>query len=246
MSDYLVTAWRTDQFAADLDQEAITITSPGHEQVTIGDWFVTLGKICYEEYDYLTASEQFCAANYFEDIDADDDPEIVITTSRGGNNGLYVILIYSLGEQLEQILNRVYFADFYFQDLNQDGKLELLLKQRSLYSFLPGSGTMNRMSPVTEILEYVPGKGYLPASCKYVGTFAEEIGRLENDLAESENSGDPVDKFTVYRLIVNYAFAGNGEMARVVIDEYVPQEDSANAYIVLQELEESLKSELCP
>jgi hypothetical protein len=237
ISNYLITTWDSEQLN---NRQAVTISSPNQAQITVSDWDVSLGRIHHLEYDPQKTPEWF-QENVSEDINNDGAQEIVITTSKGGNNGYYTIFVYSLGEQIELVLNRIYFGFYRFQDLNDDGVLEILLKQGVLSKFLPSS-SLGRFFPVTEILEYVPPKGYTQASCKFSDFYKQDMATLENALKSDGNK----DTTIIYRLAIYYSYIGKSELAAKIIDEQIPQEDISNAKIVLNELQEGLKSELCP
>jgi len=237
ISDYLITTWDSELLN---NRQAVTISSPNQKQITINDWSVSVGRIHHLEYDPQKTLEWF-QENISEDTNNDGTQEIVITTSQGGNNGYYTIFVYSLGNNIELILNKVYFGFYRFQDINDDGVLEILLKQGVLSEFRPGS-SLGRFFPVTEILEYVPQKGYTQASCKFSNFYKQDIATLENVLKFDGNK----DTTIIYRLAIYYSYIGKSELATKIIDEQIPQEDISNAKTVLYELQESLKSELCP
>lgn len=237
ISDYLITTWDSKQLN---NRQAVTISSPNQAQVTISNWFVTLGRVHHLEYDPQQTLEWF-QESISEDINNDGSQEIVITTSQGGNNGYYTIFVYSLGEQIELILNRAYFGFYRFQDLNNDGSFEILLKQDVLNNFLPNSG-LGEFLPVNQIWEYVPQKGYIQASCKFPDFYIEDISTLENTLT----SGGDKDATTIYRLVIYYSYIGQSDLATKIIDEQIPQENLSSVKTVLYELQYGLKSELCP
>lgn len=236
ISDYLITTWDSEQLN---NRQAVTISSPNQAQVTISNWSVTLDRIHHLEYD--PQKTEWFQESVSEDINNDGSQEIVITTSQGGNNGYYTIFVYSLGEHIELILNREYFGFYRFQDLNGDGVLEIFLKQGVLSNFRPGSN-LGRFFPVAEVLEYVPQKGYIQASCNFSDFYKQDIATLENILKSDGNK----DITIIYRLAIYYSYIGNSQSAAKIIDEQIPQEDISNAEIVLKELQEGLKSELCP
>lgn len=237
ISDYLITTWNSELLN---NRQAVTISSPNQVQVTISDWDVSLGRMHHLEYDPQKTLEWF-QENISEDLNNDGTQEIVITTSKGGNNGYYTIFVYSLAEQIILILNRGYFGFYRFQDLNEDGFFEILLQQSVLNNFLPASD-LGKFLPVTQILEYVPQNGYTQASCKFPDFYKQDVAKLENIL-KSDNDKDIT---TIYRLAIYYSYIGRSESATEIIEEQIPQEDISNAKIVLYELQEDLKSELCP
>lgn len=228
----------------DESRQAITISSPNQKQISISDWSVNVGRIHHKEYNLQNPVEWF-QDNVSEDINGDGNPEIAISTSKGGNDAHYVLFVFSLEKQPLLIFKKPYFADYYFKDIDNDGIFELLIKQTSLNKFLPGSG-LGEFIPMTEIYKYVQGKGYIQASCKFPETFEKDISMLEVSVNDNVKSGNPTDARTIYTLAIYYSYIGEPELAAKIINEYIPQKNISKAEIVLHELQNDLQSELCP
>lgn len=237
VSDYLITTWDSEQLN---NRQAITISSPNQIQITISDWNANVGMIHHLEYSPQKTLEWF-QENISEDVNKDGAQEIAVITSKGGNNSYYTIFVYSLGKQITLVLNRAYFGSYRFQDLNNDGVFEILLNQDVLNKFLPNSG-LGEFLPVTEIWEYIPQKGYVQASCKFSDFYKKDVAMLENTL---KSNGDK-DTTTIYRLAIYYLYIGKSQLADKIIDEQIPQEGISKAKVILHEIQEGLKSELCP
>lgn len=236
ISDYLITTWDSEQLN---NRQAVTISSPNQKQITISDWDVNVGLIHHLKYNPQNTLEWF-QENISEDVNKDGAQEVVIITSKGGNNSYYTIFVYSLGKEIALVLNRVYFGSYRFQDLNNDGVFESLLQQDTLNNFLPNSG-VGEFLPVTEIWEYIPPKGYVQASCKFSDFYKNDIATLEDTLKSDGNKDT-----TIYRLAIYYSYIGKSQLATKIIDEQIPQKDIPSAKVALHKIQESIKSELCP
>ena len=181
------------------------------------------------------------SAKKLYDINNDGIDEIVISRHDGGNTSINGLHIYELSDPPLLISEFTYYNFYWFDDLNNDKKLELFLQEGylSYFSFMPWN--IGGFIPVTQIFSYDPNKGYISSSCKFKDYYKmPDKNFFQNLNPERDNDA------AIAQVIANYVMIGNTEKAKEVAIENLDGEKEIAALKAIEGIHNSIKSDICP
>jgi len=194
--NYVVRQW-TNHFDP-FNNRVITISTIGQTQAEVKHVYIDIGELSGV------------------DITGDGKPELILYGSDGGNQCGGWVYIFSLGNELKEISNRIIRCRDYFKDLNNDGVYEYITT-----TTLPMSlSSLYRILQADTVWEYNPNIGYVNASSKYQPLYNEKILSTQSDIDTTINKGQKPDDY-VYYLAMNYFYSGQDDKAWAVLKKYI-------------------------
>jgi len=149
------------------------------------------------------------------DITGEGHPDVIIETFTGGAHCCFSTIVYDLGPTLTKVLETPESnCSGGFTDLDGDSVLEFVTCD-DLFAYAYCSYVASPMVQV--ILQYEPGRGYVPASPRFVHLYAEGIA-MHTEMAERAEPGglgewDGTTKCAVLPLMLDYLYAGQADRA---------------------------------
>jgi hypothetical protein len=149
------------------------------------------------------------------DITGEGHPDVIIETYSGGAHCCFSTIVYDLGPTLTKMLETPQSnCGGQFEDLDGDGVFEFVTcDDLFAYAYCPFAA-----SPVVQvILQYEPGRGYLPASPRFAHLYAEEVA-AHTQMAQEARPGelgewDGTTKCGVLPLMLDYLYTGRADQA---------------------------------
>jgi hypothetical protein len=154
------------------------------------------------------------------DLTGEGHPDVVIHVFTGGAHCCFSTIVYDVGPGLTKVLETpLSNCDGTFEDLDGDGVAELITcDDLFAYTFCSFAG-----SPATQVvLQYDPGRGYVPASPRFAELYDEAIARhietAENAQPGEMGEWDATNKCAILPLVLDYLYSGREEEARSQFD----------------------------
>jgi len=149
------------------------------------------------------------------DLTGEGHPDVVIHVFTGGAHCCFSTIVYDLGPKLIKVLETpLSNCDGSFQDLDGDGVAEhITCDDLFAYVYCSYAG-----SPAAQVvLQYDPGRGYVPASPRFADLYDEPIVR-HREQAETAQPGemgewDGTTKCAVLPIVLDYLYSGQDEKA---------------------------------
>jgi len=149
------------------------------------------------------------------DVTGEGHPDVIIETYTGGAHCCFSTIVYDLGPALTKVLEtRPSNCGGSFEDLDGDGAFEFVTcDDLFAYVYCPYAA-----SPLVQaILQYEPGRGYVPASPRFEYLYSDVIPRHTRmaEAARPEEMGewDRTTKCGVLPLMLDYLYIGRAERA---------------------------------
>jgi hypothetical protein len=240
----LITLWSSNNGR---DGQAITITGKkGNGLFVQARYLLQIEKIFSgnpnaQDFQYPTSAKELF------DINNDGVDEIVISRHDGGNVCLQGLYIYKLGNPATLIAKEIYCGDFWFEDLNKDGSLELLTHELFL-SYFPLDPKIGEFIRVTQIFEYNPAQGYISSSCKFKDYYTWI--KDPKDVILPQKPDNPNDVFDydskISSTALDYLMIGNITTAKNIISKGLDGEKQTVALEAIDILHKEIQSSICP
>jgi hypothetical protein len=149
------------------------------------------------------------------DITGEGHPDVVIERFTGGAHCCFSVIVYDLGPTLTKVLEtQESNCGGRFEDLDGDSVLEFVTcDDLFAYAYCPYAS-----SPMVQvILQYEPGRGYVPASPRFAPLYAE-ITAEHAELAAMTAAGelgewDGTTKCAVLPVMLDYLYTGQPDRA---------------------------------
>jgi len=147
------------------------------------------------------------------DITGEGHPDVIIEIFTGGAHCCFSTLVYDLGPTLTKVLETPQSnCGGRFEDLDGDEVFEFITCD-DLFAYVYCAYAA---SPIVQvILQYEPGRGYVPASPRFVHLYAEEIAVHIRRAEGTEDLGDwdGTNKCAVLPLVLDYLYTGQADQA---------------------------------
>jgi len=206
---YAIRVWRNPASDPFMFDNILTISGAGQPQVRV-ESFSGLG------------------GETGRDITGDGHPDVVINVFTGGAHCCFSTIVYDLGPTLTKVLETpLSNCDGHFQDLDGDGILEFITcDDLFAYEYCCFAGS----PAVKVVLQYEPGRGYVPASPRFPQLYADDIAR-DLKTAEKATPGgmcewDNDTKCAVLPLILDYLYSGQTDKAWAALDRFYTYPDA--------------------
>ena len=163
------------------------------------------------------------------DVTGEGQPDVVIETFSGGAHCCFSTLVYDLGPALTKVMETPQSnCSGQFEDLDGDGAFEFV----TCDDLFACTYCACAFSPfVRVILQYEPGRGYVPASPRFADLYAGEIGehtQWAQDVSPDElGSWDETIKCRVLPLVLDYLYIGQADRAWEAFDRFYNEPDAA-------------------
>jgi len=149
------------------------------------------------------------------DITGEGHPDVIIETFTGGAHCCFSTIVYDLGPALTKVLQTPESnCGGRFEDLDGDSVFEFVTcDDLFAYVYCPYAS-----SPAVQvILQYDPGRGYVPASPRFAYLYAEVVA-THTEAAEAAQPGelgewDGTAKCAVLPLMLDYLYMGQADQA---------------------------------
>jgi hypothetical protein len=154
------------------------------------------------------------------DVTGEGYPDVIIETYTGGAHCCFSTIVYDLGPTLTKVLESPQSnCGGSFEDLDGDGVFEFVTCD-DLFAYAYCSFAA---SPIVQvILQYEPGRGYVPASPRfahlYAGPIATHTQMAEAAQPEGLGEWDATTKCAVLSLVLDYLYTGQAERAWTEFD----------------------------
>lgn len=206
---YALRVWRNPSSEAFMYDSILTISGAGQPPVRI-DSFIELGE------------------ETGGDITGEGHPDVIVKVFTGGAHCCFSTMVYDLGPVLTKVLETpLSNCDGYFQDLNGDGVLEFITcDDLFAYEYCCFAGS----PAVRVVLQYEPGRGYVPASPRFPELYEDDIIR-HRELAETAVPGEMCEwdndtKCAVLPLVLDYLYSGRAAEAWAALEQLYPYPDA--------------------
>ena len=161
------------------------------------------------------------------DITGEGHPDVIIQVFTGGAHCCFSTIVYDLGPTLSKVLEApLSNCGGRFEDLDGDGVMEYLTCD-DLFAYRYCAYAASPMVDV--VLQYEPGRGYLPASPRFPEIYAEELARHREWAATPEpevfDEGTGMAKCAVLWPVLDYLYMGDPVQARAELDCYYTYPD---------------------
>ena len=210
IGSYAIRVWRNPTSEAFMYDSILTISGPGQPQVRV-DSFVELGE------------------ETGTDITGEGHPDVIVKVFTGGAHCCSSTIVYDLGPALMKVLETpLSNCDGYFQDLNGDGVLEFITcDDLFAYAYCCFAGS----PAVTVVLQYEPGRGYVPAGPRFPEVYEDDITQHLRMAEEGTPGGmcewDNDTKCAVLPLILDYLYSGQADEAWTAFGRFYTYPDAA-------------------
>jgi hypothetical protein len=149
------------------------------------------------------------------DITGEGHPDVIVETFTGGAHCCFSTIVYDLGPTLTKVLESPESnCGGRFEDLDGDSVLEFVTCD-DLFAYVYCPYVASPMVQV--ILQYEPGRGYVPASPGFAHLYAEAIAMhtemAEGATAEELGEWDATTKCGVLPLMLDYLYTGRADRA---------------------------------
>ena len=210
IASYAIRVWRNPASDAFMFDDILTISGTGQPQVRV-ESCVDLGE------------------ETGTDITGEGHPDVVVKVFTGGAHCCFSTIVYDLGPTLTKVLETpLSNCDGHFQDLDGDGVLEFITcDDLFAYEYCCFAGS----PAVRVVLQYEPGRGYVPASPRFPQVYADDIAR-DLKLAEEATPGgmgewDNDTKCAVLPLVLDYLYSGRADEAWAAFDRLYTYPDAS-------------------
>ncbi len=207
---YAIRVWRNPASEALMFDSILTITGAGQPQVRV-DSFYELG------------------GETGTDITEEGHPDVVVKVFTGGAHCCFSTIVYDLGPTLTKVLETPQSnCDGYFQDLNGDGVLEFITcDDLFAYAYCCFAGS----PAVIVVLQYEPGRGYVPAGPRFPEMYEDDITQ-HLQMAEDATPGgvcewDNDTKCAVLPVVLDYLYSGQADEAWTAFGRLYTYPDAA-------------------
>ncbi len=208
IGQYTIRLWADSAQDAMGFQDLVTISQPGQPDVQIESAF---------KLSDLTGT----------DITGTGYPDLVVQTFSGGAHCCFSWFVYELGPTLDKVLQSPDSnCDGEMKDLNGDGTMEFITcDDLFAYKYCCFAG-----SPLVKvIMEYEPGRGYVPASPQFPQAYTEDIVRDRQDAigakAQDKCEWDNSTKCSVLPVVLDYLYSGRQDKAWAELHNYYRFQD---------------------
>jgi hypothetical protein len=147
------------------------------------------------------------------DVTGEGHPDVIVEIFTGGAHCCFSTLVYDLGSTLTKVLETPQSnCGGRFEDLDGDGVFEFVTCD-DLFAYVYCAYAASPMVKV--ILQYEPGRGYVPASPRFAHLYAEDIAVHTRRAEGTEDFGDwdGTNKCAVLPLVLDYVYIGQADQA---------------------------------
>jgi hypothetical protein len=155
-----------------------------------------------------------------QDITGEGNPDVIVERFTGGAHCCFSVVVYDLGAALTRVLESAESnCGGRFEDLDGDSVLEFITcDDLFAYAYCPYAA-----SPLVQvIMQYEPGRGYVPASPRFAHRYAEAIAQhtqlAQTATAEGMGEWDQTTKCSVLPLMLDYLYSGQADLAWTEFD----------------------------
>jgi hypothetical protein len=149
------------------------------------------------------------------DLTGEGHPDVVIRVFTGGAHCCFSTTVYDLGPKLTKVLETpLSNCDGIFEDLDDDGIAEYVTcDDLFAYAFCSYAG-----SPATQvILQYDPGRGYVPVSPRFAHLYdpivARHVNQAQAAIPGDLGEWDGTTKCGILPLVLDYFYSGQDSAA---------------------------------
>ncbi len=171
-----------------------------------------------------------------KDVNGDGQPDAVLEGYSGGAHCCWTYSIISLGEKPGLISDFENGDNASFQDLNGDGRIEILVRDSDFDYF---EDLAHAFAPFPLLILRLEGNRFKDVGSEFLGTYDKEIGAWRDKLSPSSldkflhpSSAKPYDevdyldtKSRVLMVVLDYLYSGRSKEAWKSLDELWPAED---------------------
>lgn len=164
-----------------------------------------------------------------QDVTGEGNPDVIVERFTGGAHCCFSVIVYDVGAALTRVLESAESnCGGRFEDLDGDAVLEFITcDDLFAYAYCPYAA-----SPLVQvIMQYEPGRGYVPASPRFAHLYAEAIARhiqlAQTATAEGMGEWDQTTKCSVLPLMLDYLYSGQADLAWAALDRWYDYADAA-------------------
>jgi hypothetical protein len=163
-----------------------------------------------------------------QDVTGEGHPDVIVETFTGGAHCCFSTHVYDLGPELTLVLETPESnCGGSFENLDDDPAYEFITCD-DLFAYIYCSYAA---SPAVQvILDYEPGRGYVPASPRFADLYADAIAdhttMAQNAAAGEMGEWDDTAKCAVLPLMLDYLYTGRPQEAWAVVEQYYDAPDA--------------------